>query len=304
MDNKMKQDLGLQIWAWLKEFFGTGFWQGVGTSIFTFLVVLIYKNFRFFILRFLRTIKFVIKKEKYVIFWNDHDITTSEKIISLLKLQGLKHQFVALASPNELLSYPLSPKMMHMVALIVSDVTKLSEVEEERNLIQLKVVNYVRKGGVLFGFHDIIYKRCRNTALQTAFGCVICNFQRVAYPIHIEVVGENRQHPLLKGIESDFMSDDGEVCWGDWDKSAKILIRTVAEFQSTANTHLSAIQVPMLVVHHTGDLGTLIWSNCADKGDKLANSLNEPQPHIIKILSNSLKYTDEIKQFYQQPFNS
>src|SRR5690606_17082837 len=126
-----------------------------------------------------RRIKPKLSKKKFIIIWNDHDIAVSEKLVALLQKENPEYNYKCLVEPDELLNYPLLPEYVHMLIIIVSDVTKLSESEGKREKIQKKIIKYVRKGGTLFGTHDIIYRRLRNNVLQTAFGCEICNFKRV-----------------------------------------------------------------------------------------------------------------------------
>ncbi len=241
-----------------------------------------------------RRIKPKLSKKKFIIIWNDHDIAVSEKLIALLQKDNPEYNYKCLVEPDELLNYPLLPEYVHMIIIIVSDVTKLSESEGKRKKIQEKIIKYVRKGGTLFGTHDIIYRRLRNNMLQTAFGCEICNFKRVTAPIATEVVEEEKNHPLVRGLNPTVEFDDGELCWGDWSKSAKILIKTKSRHQNNHNK--SSVYIPMLVVSSTGNLGTLIWMNSADKNEKLARSLSEPQPELIQIFSNAIKYSEEIKK--------
>jgi glycerophosphoryl diester phosphodiesterase len=260
-----------------------GVFQGVTSNaiwlILGVLVVWCRRKFRFSPTG--HTIKYFFSRKKYVLIWNDHNIETSEKIISQLpKISRIK--YVALKEAENLLIYNLKPRYIHEIILIISDVTKFSEIEKCRRDIQLKLILYVRKGGTLLGTHDIIYRRCRNNALQEAFGCKLVNFQRDNKPINVLINKEYANHPLVKGLDDEFTLEDGEVCWGDWSKDAKFLIVTKKKYRD------QRYSVPILSLRSIGNQGTFIWLNSGDKGEYLANSISKPQTEFIQILSNSI----------------
>lgn len=280
-----------------EDFFGIGFWQSALVALITLPLgyyISWYKRNTFFIAVYLRKFKYFFIRAKYVLVWNDHTIDLSEKIADLLKDKGIKYKFKLLIEPDELLKYPLSPKYIQTIILIVTDVTKLSESEPKRNRIQLKLVNYVRKGGILFGTHDLIYRRCRNKTLQQAFGCETYNFLRVQTPISAEIILVYKNHPLLRGIDLKPIFHDGEVCYGEWNNDAMILIQTVDNYPFADNN-----KVPLLAIRHTGSCGTLIWLNSADKSDEVAKSLSEPYKEVIRLMYNAIVYSKEIKEFYK-----
>ncbi|MGY3213953.1 hypothetical protein [Mucilaginibacter sp. HD30] len=251
----------------------------------------------YYVFPLLRRIKYFFFRQKYILIWNDDSVETSQNITALLKLQCPQYRYKELTTAEHLLRYPLKTKQVHMVILIVTDVTKLSEIEKRRERIQVKLGDYVRAGGTLFGTHDLIYRRCRNEHLQELFGCEICHFQRVHVPVSVKIEQQFHDHPLLKNLPDEFSFDDGEVCWGKWVPDAKILIKTTKKFKDTDG---NSDQVPTLVVRHTGNIGTLIWVNCADKADKIPRSLSEPQSQLVKIMENAITYSNEIKQYYRE----
>lgn len=281
------------------HFIDKGFLQNVVVglifSIAGYIAGIKYKGY--YIFPILRRIKMFFIRKKYILIWNDHNIETSEKFTALLKTQCPKYRYKELKTAEYLLRYPLSIKSVHMIILIVTDVTKLSEIENRREKIQVELRNYVREGGILFGTHDLIYRRCRNQHLQELFGCEICNFQRVHDPVSVRIETQFNDHPLLKNLPNEFSFDDGEVCWGDWSKDAKILIKTTKRFENNMHGHRE--YVPTLVVRHTGSIGTLIWVNSGDKTDKIPKSLSEPQSQLVKIMENAITYSSEIKQYYR-----
>ncbi len=284
----------------IKGFFDKGLLQNVLVSIIAFVfgyIISWYRRNSYVFIYNLRKMTTFLQRRKYVFFWNDHSIDTSENIIALLKELNPKIKFKALSEPEELLKFPLSPKKTNTIFLIVSDVTKLAENELKRKKIQQRIISYVRKGGTLFGTHDIIYRRCRNEVFQNAFGCEIVNFQRFSKPIDVNITSKYSKHPLVKDLDKTFTFDDGELCWGNWCSDAKILLKTVKQFE--ANDGSSILNIPILTIRHTGDFGILIWLNSADKSDKLARSLSEPQKEVIKIFDNAIKYKNEMKEYYK-----
>lgn len=284
----------------IKGFFDKGLLQNVLVSIIAFVfgyIVSWYRRNSYVIIYNLRKMTAFLQRRQYVFFWNDHSIDTSENIIAFLKEHNPKIKFKALSEPEDLLKFPLSPKKINTIFLIVSDVTKLAETELKRKQIQQRIISYVRKGGTFFGTHDIIYRRCRNEVFQNAFGCEIVNFQRFSEPIDVNITSKYSQHPLIKDLDKTFTFDDGELCWGDWTKDAKILLKTVKQYE--ANDGSSILNIPILTIRHTGDFGILIWLNSADKSDKLARSLSEPQKEVIKIFDNAIKYKNEMKEYYK-----
>jgi hypothetical protein len=167
----------------IREFLNLSFLQ----NLFFFVLGLLGSNiswFRqtrlsFFIILHFKKIPILIFRKKYILVWNDHNIDLSKKIIHLLQDKCPNYRFVAMKEPNELLKYPLKAKYIHEIILMVTDVTKLAELENKRNLLQEKLRTYVVKGGMLFGTHDLIYRRCRNKILQDVFGCEIHKFVRI-----------------------------------------------------------------------------------------------------------------------------
>jgi hypothetical protein len=282
-----------EVFAKIVDFFDKAFWQNICISLGTFLlgwfVGFISRNVYLFAK--LYNSRLFLTRKKLILIWNDHDINLSHNINGALKTRGPSFKYKEMKSPDFILRYPLSPQIIHMVILIVSDVTKLSDEESRRDKIQEVLINYVRKGGTLFGTHDLIYKRCRNVKLEEAYGCKITNFKRVSHPIDVTLNTSN--HPLIKDLPQKFKLDDGELCWGNWGKGSEVLIRT--ENKVCNNNNNAYVYIPILVVRRIAQKGTLIWLNSADKGEKIANSLDGPQSEIIQILENAIKYSDEIK---------
>jgi len=280
----------------INEFFGLGFQQ---SSFVTFMAFILgyfiswsKKKIRFFTIILKRIYLFLLRK-KYIIIWNDHHIEISKKIINCLYDKGISYKLIAIKEPDALLMYPLTPKCVHEIIFMVTDVTKLSELESKRILIQERILSYVEEGGILFGTHDLIYRRCRNNILQKAYGCEIYDFTRLTEPIKAQMI-ENMEHPILKDVDKNLEFEDGEVCYGDWGSDTIILIETVRKFKNWNNR-----KVPLLTIRSYGRNGILIWLNSADKTDVVAKSLAEPYGNIVKLIYNSIKYNKEIVNFHK-----
>lgn len=285
--------------SYFDKFIDKNFVQGFAIGLFFYLITLIpaVRRLFSFVIPNLRYLKVLLTRRKYVLIWNDDSIHISEKIADLIKSECPKFRYKELKTADELLRYPINPKTIKMVILIVTDVTKLSEIEKRRKRMQMQLSRFVREGGTLFGTHDLIYRRCRNRHLQHLFGCEVCNFQRVKEPIKVMIQPEYANHPLLTGIPSEFELDDGEVCWGDWEKDARILIKTTKRFHNHIKD--KAEYVPMTVIRHIGKNGVLIWMNSADKADKLPMSLSEPQTNVVKVMANAINYSEQIREYYK-----
>jgi len=288
-----------EIPHWVSDFFDKGLLQG---SIVTFTAFVIgyfvswIKRNGYFVRKIFNYYLFIerfLTRKRIILIWNDHDDKLSDYIGETLKKRTLGFKYKTMKSPDIILKYPLSPKIIHMIILIVSDVTKLSEKESRRDKIQDALLKYVIEGGTLFGTHDLIYRRCRNEKLQAAYGCEITNFKRFSQPIKVVINEAHKTHPLVKDLPQKFEVDDGELCWGHWGNDSEKLIKTESK---VCNNHNKACNyIPILVIKELSHKGNLIWLNSADKRDRIADSLTRPQSAIIQIFVNAIEYADERK---------
>ncbi|MCL6266433.1 hypothetical protein [Flagellimonas myxillae] len=198
--------------------------------------------------------------------------------------------YCVIDEPRDLLFYPIGKKYVNLIILFVTDVTKFSELPKERKLIQSKLLNHLKEGGTLVGTHDIIYRRCRNFALQKVYGCQLNNFRRLDAPIDVEIVPEHSTNPLLEGLDDNFSLDDGELCWGDWTADANILAQTKKGFNKRK-------KVPMVVTRKISYDGLAIWLNSGDKFVNAPRSVSQPEEALVRILSNASRYSEEIKNY-------
>ena len=261
-------------------------WVSTGILIFW-----VRRNLYFYLITKRKIITF-FSKRKYLLIWNDHDIALSKRITQHLQTKGIdNYRIKHLRKPEDILYYPPSPKYVHAIIIIVTDVTKLSENEKIRIKIQTRLNKYVSAGGTLFGTHDLIYKRCRNEELQEMYGCQVKYFQRSINPIQVNTSPEYKSHPILTNLPHNFSLSDGEIITGEWANDIqKILLTSEKYFDPLIN-------VPILCIRHSFYKGLLIWISCADKSDAVAASISMPQPEFIQILYNALTLTREIKNY-------
>jgi glycerophosphoryl diester phosphodiesterase len=160
---------------------------------------------------------------------------------------------------------------------MITDVSKLSANEKIKNTIEKKIVNYIDCGGGMIGTHDIIYKRTRNQMLENIFGCTLNNFRRTKIAI------KYKKNPSIKldfftSLPDTFSLDDGEICWGCWENDVKYIFQTDEKKPK-----------PVVVSRDYGK-GKIIWMNSADKSDKVARSISEPEDIFICLLACAIQY--------------
>lgn len=238
------------------------------------------KNFKIWFSKIKRILLYQLKKKKYVLVWIDDSNNIAKNIITSLETSCPNYNYYLLRHPREILCFPLNPKVLHIVILIVTDVTKLSENENERNIIQNKLCDYVKKGGFLLGTHDIIYRRTRNNELEAIFGCTITNFERCKEAVRYEINPEYRNHPLLSNLEDTFYLDDEEICWGEWNEDVFVLCK---------GRNSNSKDVPLFVYRNVGE-GKVFWINSGDKNVNVCKSISKPQKEFVKLLTNIINY--------------
>ena len=242
----------------------------------------------FFIRISKKKIKSLFFKKKYVLIWNDHDTSSSQKICQILKSNNNEYFYEVIDEPRDLLYYPVGNKFMKVIIFFVTDVTKFSEKPKERILIEQKIITHLKGGGTFIGTHDVIYRRCRNRELEFAFGCQLNNFKRTDKPIEAQIVIGHETNPLLRGLDKVFLLDDGEVCWGDWEQDVNIIVETKKGFNGRK-------KVPLIVTRRYSFEGLLIWFNSGDKFLGLPTSIAKPEESLIKLISNTIEFEAEIK---------
>jgi len=208
--------------------------NAIGSLIATILIMLSFWFKESITLKFLTTYHFLRAKlanNRYVLIWNDDDISHSKKICKNLKVFFPSLIFKSLRSPKELLLYPCRPSVVQAVIFIISDVTKLSESKKDREKIQKWLVSYVEKGGGLIGTHDIIYRRVRNTELEKVFGCQLNEFKRVEKVKYVRNP-KIKDHEMFKDLPESFELEDREVVWGDWSPDVYVYFKPMKAIPS------------------------------------------------------------------------
>ena len=109
-----------------------------------------YRNNMYFVSISKKKILYFFRKKKYVIIWNDHSEQTSEKICAELEKKANAFKYVVIDEPKDILFYPIGVKYVQSIMFFVTDVTKLSDKPEERDKIQLKILNHLKKEGVFY----------------------------------------------------------------------------------------------------------------------------------------------------------
>jgi len=226
---------------------------------------------------------------KLVLLWIDVDNTTAQRIANRLR-KNLPYVHVQLLNaPHEILLYPLTPSVVEAVALISTDVTKLSSDDRIREEIEKNLEHYILNGGGLVAGHDLIYRRTRNTRLIRAFGIEKVKFDsNRTTPVRYEKTAIGANHPLSRRLPDTFSLDDGEVLLITWKNDAQVQVL----FQE------AGITGPQrgLVATREYEGGRLVWMNSADHGEELAKSIATPSDQYIDLLAASIQWVTQLKQ--------
>jgi len=215
-----------------------------------------------------------------VLLWNDASDAISSKLskrlVSASANSSHRYDVALLSQPTEIFGYELTPASPSAIVLIVSDVTKLSDTEATRTMLNARLEAYVRSGGGLIGTHDIIYRRTRNAKLEEMFGCTINEFRRVDEPLTYCKTDECAEVAFFNTLPDRFELDDNEICWGTWAPDCNVLFR-------------SQDGKPLVVLREYGN-GTCIWTNSGDYRDFPPRSILMPQQALVDLLQASIAY--------------
>lgn len=251
------------------------------------LAMLIFIKSRFyFIYRMWYFLLSLLHNKKYVLVWIDDTVVNEQALISQLQTDLPNFIIKSILNPMDILKYPKSYKIVNNIILIDTDVTKLANTEKDREKLQKHLLAYVKSGGVLVGTHDIIYRRVRNLLLQAAYGCKITGFIPVDDLLTYEINQDYNAHPLVRDLPQSFGIDDGELCWGDWKAGA----------QEIATCVINGDEYPV-IVGRKYEKGILIWINTGDQKISQCNAISRLDTNFIKLLSNSILHTPEIKGY-------
>lgn len=237
------------------------------------------ENAKSLLFTFVREIYSVLSGKKYILLWNDADISYSVKLCDELREKGVNDLLKSLESPKDILNYPLSPKRVKALILIVSDVTKLSDNKKLRELIESKIHSYITKGGGVVGTHDIIYRRVRNEILEDDFGGKILTFKRIEKPIKYIKNVKYSSSILTRDLPDEFELNDGEIIVGEWKRDVDIIFSSAEEFG-----------LKPLVTARKCPNGRIVWLNSGDKYDSFPISIGKPEREFLILLKNSIEW--------------
>jgi glycerophosphoryl diester phosphodiesterase len=220
---------------------------------------------------------------KYVLVWNDDTPELSAGLVHQLADLHPTRSFRILATPSDILEYPLTPQCVEGIVLIDCDVTSLAETAASRQRVEQALERYLVRGGGIVGTHDLIYRRTRATTLQRLFGCQINWFVRQDTPVSYCVTAAGLDHAISRGLPEVFMLEDGEICWGSWAIDTDTLFETDSEPRRP------------LVVCRDVHQGRVVWLNSADRSNDPAPSVSKPSAELVRLLSNSLDWFNEAR---------
>ena len=165
------------------------------------------------------------------------------------------------------------------MALIITEVTRFSEEKRERVRYQLRLKQYISRGGGVLGGHDIIYLRAHNHILEEVFGCRTVTYHRAKSAAIRYVVNENqRSHPICEQLPNAFELSDEEVTTGKWADVATVLYSTGGR-----------PPIPLVTARSYGK-GKVVWTNTGDSGEYPPKSLSDPEPNYVALLSAALEW--------------
>lgn len=212
----------------------------------------------------------------------DEEVAITKKLAAALtrKLrdEGARVRVVPISSSESILRWPLSLKAITAIAILYTDVTRLSTDPKRRDQIQRRLVRFCHKGGTLILGHDLIYRRVQNTRLQKLAGCRLTKFesmpQGVKY-VKLEDGSRMTSHTkLLDNLPSSFLFYDHEVLSGTWADDTEFLY--VLEGDSKRP----------LVTRRTSGAGCVFWLNTGDQNeDGPPRPIAQPAPELTTLLA-------------------
>lgn len=230
-----------------------------------------------------------------VLYWADFKKSYSRHLIKKMQERDERLEFRVLDHIIDLLSPDLDIFDYSIVMIQVTDVTKFSASEDERNKIGELLDEFVDEGNKLIVSHDVIYRRTRNETLQEMYHYKINNFGRES-KIKYTKTNYCKQVNAFSELPSIFYLDDGELCWGDVSKlqDKKIFFDTTTIDPQTGKR----IRIPLVFGKIYGG-GQLIWFNTGDTYDDPPKPITELDENFVKLLLecvridlNNLKQTE------------
>lgn len=218
--------------------------------------------------------------KKGVLFWVDFKRVYIKKIIQGLEAKQDNYSYTIIEDPLDLLRIDLSN--YHAIVLIVTDVTKFSSQDSERDKINDKIMEYVEDGGRLIGTHDLLYRRVRNNKIQEIFGYKITDFRRVD-KVRYRKTADCYNDNYFKELDDEFFLDDGEICWGT---------RTATDLR----VFFESDDGKPLIFERNYGLGKVVFLNTGDSYDAPPPSITRADNNFILILKECLESRFEDSQ--------
>lgn len=215
-----------------------------------------------------------------ILFWGDFpDRHVAKRIMKTLATHRNDIEYEIMNAPSELKQRDLSD--IYAVILMVTDVTKFSTADDEREEINDILDDYVSDGGRLITTHDVLYRRCRNIRLREIFNYETYNFQRIETPVIYRKSKLARTMKAFDSIPDLFKLEDGEVTWGDI-KSDDLKVFFETNFHDGRTGR--RMTVPVCLGRNYGD-GTLLWFNTGDTMVEAPKSASVPDMNMIRLIS-------------------
>jgi glycerophosphoryl diester phosphodiesterase len=225
----------------------------------------------------------ILTRRRVILLWVDAEHSIAP-FTTALQERFLDAEIIFLKSPRELLRYPMYPRVIQCIVLLVCDVTKLDTSDEGRLRIDRRLQTYVMRGGAIVGSHDLIYRRTRNKYLQEAFGVELKEFQRVESPVRYVKCAEvkNARHPayeLARHLPDVFDLDDREIIWGSWSKDVEPVFRSEGAIATN------------LVTTRRFQRGRLVWLNTGDHRDRICGTIDEADKNFVTLVAASIRWS-------------
>ena len=218
-----------------------------------------------------------------ILYWADFKKSYSRHLIRKLQEIDPSLEFKILDNITDIL-HDVDVFDYQTVLIQVTDVSKFSASEDERNRIGETLEDYVDSGNKLIVSHDVIYRRTRNETLQEMYHYKINNFAR-ENNVKYTKTSYCKKVNAFSSLPSIFHLKDGELCWGDITqlRDKKIFFDTSLTDPQTGKH----IRIPLVFGKIYGE-GQLLWFNTGDTYDDPPIPITELNEHFIQLLSECL----------------
>ncbi|MBQ2740950.1 MAG: toll/interleukin-1 receptor domain-containing protein [Clostridia bacterium] len=219
-----------------------------------------------------------------VLYWADFKKSYSRHLIKKLQEINPSLEFTILDHIVDILSPNVDVFDYQIVMIQVTDVTKFSASESEREKIGELLEEFADEGNKLIVSHDVVYRRTRNEVLQEMYHYKINNFAR-ENNVKYTKTSYCKQVEAFSSLPSVFSLADGELCWGDISQlqDKKIFFDTVVVDPQTGKR----LRIPLVFGKIYGG-GQLIWFNTGDAYDEPPAPITELDENFVKLLAECI----------------